>query len=389
MGKSTPKAPDPARAVEAQAVANKDAAATQANLNRINEFTPLGSSEFSQEFDQAAFDKALADYEFNLSKLSPFQKALGGTRKGGETIQAPDPSDPDFQRFSRTTSLNPTAQSTFDQQQQLGLSLAEIANQQAGRVGNTLGTELDFSGLPELPQIDEAARLRIEDALYGRQANRLNQRFGDQQRQLDQTLANQGIQRGSEAFNRSQESFGRDRNDAFDIALQNAIAGGASEQGRLFGLGQAARNQGLQELLTQRNQPINDISALLSNSQVSMPNFGGVSQVGVGAPDVLGANALALQQGNLKAQQGQQLQNNLFSLGGGLGAAAILAPSDRRLKRGIKYIGELLNGLNVYVYDYIWGDRSMGVMADEVKERFPEAVVNISGFDHVKYAEIL
>ena len=345
MSKSAPAAPDPARTVAAQATANKEAATEQARLNRLNETTPLGSVEFQST--------------------------------GNEEVP-----------FERITSLNPTAQATFDQQQALGLSLSELANRQTGVIDDTLGTPLDFSGLPELPQVDEAARLRIEDALFDRQANRLNQQFGVQQDQLDTTLANQGIQRGSEAFTESQESFGRTRNDAFDIALQNAIAGGASEQGRLFGLGQAARNQGLQELMTQRNQPINDISALLSNSQVQMPNFGGIAQVGVGAPDVLGANALALNQGNFKANQGQQLQNNLFSLGGSLGGAAILA-SDRRLKKNIKHVGELLNGLKVYVYDYIWGERSMGVMADEVKKLFPDAVVNIGGFDHVKYAEIL
>ena len=344
MGKSAPAAPDPVRTVQAQASANKEAATEQARFNRLNETTPLGSVEFRST--------------------------------GNEDVP-----------YERITSLNPTAQSTFDQQQALGLSLSELANRQTGRIDETLGQPLDFSGLPELPQLDEAARLRVEDALFDRQATRLNQRFGDQQDRLDTTLANQGIQRGSETFNESQESFGRDRNDAFDIAMQNAIAGGVGEQGRLFGFQQAARNQGLQELLTQRNQPINDISALLSNSQVQMPNFGGVAQVGVGAPDVLGANALALNQGNFKANQGQQLQNNLFSLGGSLGSAAIL--SDRRFKRGIKRIGELINGLNVYIYDYIWGERSMGVMADEVKERFPEAVVNIGGFDHVKYAEIL
>ena len=379
MGKKTPAAPDPVATVQAQSVANKAAATEQARLNRLNEVTPLGSTTFSENDTSAEFQKALGDFNSrNQAHIARYGIAIPGESR---------PTEGDFSTFTRTTELNPTAQATFDQQQALGLSLSELANRQTGVIDETLGQPLDFSGLPALPQVDEDARLRIEDALFNRQANRLNRQFGDQQDTLDTTLANQGIQRGSEAFNESQESFGRTRNDAFDIALQNAIAGGASEQGRLFGLGQAARNQGLQELLTQRNQPINDISALLSNSQVSIPNFGGISQVGVGAPDVLGANALALQQGNIKGQQGQQLQNNLFSLAGSAGSAAIL--SDRRFKKNIRRVGELLNGLNVYVYDYIWGERSMGVMADEVKERFPEAVLNIAGFDHVKYAEIL
>lgn len=342
---SAPDAPDPVRLAEAQGTANIEAAQEQARLNRLNETTPLGTVTFQ------------------------------------ETGQ-------EFAPFERITELTPTGQLTLDQQQALGLSLSQIASQQTGRVGETLGTPLDFSGAPQLPQIDENARFRIEEALFGRQADRLNKRFGDEQERLDVTLANQGIQRGSEAFNESQESFGRTRNDAFDIALQNAIAGGIGEQSRLFGLGLQARNQGIGEIQALRNQPINDISALLSNSQLSIPNFGAIPQVGVAAPDILGANALALNQGNLQSGLNQQFQNNLFGLAGAGGSAAILK-SDRRLKKNIRKIGRLLNGLFVYLFDYLWGEASVGVMADEVRKIRPEAVITINGFDHVNYAEII
>ncbi len=388
MSKSTPSAPDPVQLAAAQGTANVEAAEAQARLNRINEVTPLGSVTFSEQQDPT-FQTALHEFNAQNPQVTGGGGGLFSNLAGQFGPQPPDPSD--FpSTFTRTTELTPTGQLTLEQQQALGLSLSQLANQQAGRVGETLGTPLDFSGAPQLPQIDEAARLRIEDALFGRQASRLNQRFGDEQDRLDVILANQGIQRGSEAFSESQESFGRTRNDAFDIALQNAIAGGAQEQGRLFGLQQAARNQGIGEIQTLRNQPINDISALLSNSQLSIPNFGAIPQVGVAPPDILGANALALNQGNLRAQQGSQFQNNLFGLGGSLGAAAILAPaaSDRRLKKNISYIGRLLNGIKIYLFEYIWGEWSIGGMADEVREIMPEAVINIGGYDHVYYSRI-
>jgi len=373
----SPAAPNPANVAGQQANANLQAATTQARLNRLDENTPLGSVSFERSgFDELAFQDAIA--KFDQSK------------KGRESFGFVRPTESDFATFSRNTELTPTGQETFEEQQGLGLSLSQLANRQAGVVGETLGTPLDFSGAPQLPQIDEAARLRIEDALFGRQANRLNQQFGDQQDRLDVTLANQGIQRGSDTFNRSQESFGRTRNDAFDIALQNAIAGGASEQGRLFGLQQAARNQGIGEIQAIRNQPINDISALLSNSQLSIPNFGAIPQVGVAAPDVLGANALSLNQGNLQSNLDQQFQNNLFGLGGALGSASILGfASDRRLKKNIQQIGRLPNGLKVYSFDYIWDEASVGVMADEVREIRPDAVTTINGYDYVNYSEIL
>lgn len=372
MSKSTPDAPDPITLAKQQGKAGVKAAQEQARLNRLNETTPLGSLTFQET--------------------------------GNRDVP-----------FERITELNPTAQLTLDQQQQLGLSLSQFANQLSGRVGETVGSPLDFSQLQNpIPQVDEAARLRIEDALFGRQSTRLNQQFGDLQEQLDTRLANQGIQRGSEAFSEEQERFGRTRNDAFDIALQNAIAGGAQEQSRLFGLGSQARGIERGELLTERGNDINTLSALLNRAPVSIPNFGGVPQVGVQAPDLLGANALALNQGNLQAQLNSQFQNNLFGLGGSLGAASILggggaaaaglagpssalaaalAPaavvSDRRLKKNIKKIGTLRNGLDVYQFDYIWDEPSVGVMADEVKEVMPQAVVNISGYDHVNYREVL
>jgi len=384
MGKSTPESPDPIATVNRQAELNQEAALDQARLNRIDEITPLGSTRFGENFDQVAFDAAQADFDAAQPEIG----GKAGRIVGGQTIgETPDPFD--FTSFSRTTTLNPTAQATFEEQQNLGLNLSQLASTQTGRVAGALGQTSDFSGLPGLdPSLE--GRQTAEDALFDRQAGRLRQRFGDEQAALDTRLANQGIQAGSSAFNRSQESFGRTRNDAFENARLSAIVGGGQEQSRLFGLSQAARQQGIAEQLTLRNQPINDISALLSSSQVQIPNFGGIAQVGVGAPDFLGAQQQALNQQNLAAQSQQQLANNLFGLGVGLGAASILKFSDRRLKKNIHKIGQLRNGLNVYTFNYIWDDHKyIGVMADEVKEIAPHAVININGFDHVDYSEIL
>lgn len=68
---------------------------------------------------------------------------------------------------------------------------------------------------------------------------------------------------------------------------------------------------------------------------------------------------------------------------------ALAAMSDRRLKTNIRKIGNLPNGLNVYSYNYTWGEPSVGVMADEVKEVMPHAVFNVGGYDAVNYGEIL
>ena len=96
------------------------------------------------------------------------------------------------------------------------------------------------------------------------------------------------------------------------------------------------------------------------------------------------------------ASQGGNNSNSGGSNGGSSGimntignvariAASFLPFSDRRLKTNIKQIGKLSNGLNVYSYD-IFGQPQIGVMADEVKQIIPEAVIrHESGYDMVNY----
>jgi hypothetical protein len=87
----------------------------------------------------------------------------------------------------------------------------------------------------------------------------------------------------------------------------------------------------------------------------------------------------------------------LGSMGGGAGAAAGIgelgmALSDRRLKKNIKHVHTLPDGLKVYEYEMVYepGDRIRGVMADEVKELRPWAFVPnmIPGYDGVDYGKI-
>jgi len=78
-----------------------------------------------------------------------------------------------------------------------------------------------------------------------------------------------------------------------------------------------------------------------------------------------------------------------LSLLGGAGSAMGAASgmfSDRRLKTNIKQVGTLSDGLGVYSYDYIWGEPSVGVMADEVAQLRPWALgAPVNGFATVNY----
>jgi hypothetical protein len=63
--------------------------------------------------------------------------------------------------------------------------------------------------------------------------------------------------------------------------------------------------------------------------------------------------------------------------------------SDRRLKKNIQRVGTLTSGIPVYDFEYLWGERKRGVMADEVRKVFPNAVSrDFSGYDKVDYAKV-
>jgi hypothetical protein len=76
---------------------------------------------------------------------------------------------------------------------------------------------------------------------------------------------------------------------------------------------------------------------------------------------------------------------------GTIAAAAIpyLMASDRRLKTNIKQLGTHPLGIGWYSFDYIWGESSEGVMADEVRAVRPSAVHRLPcGYDAVNYAAL-
>jgi hypothetical protein len=63
--------------------------------------------------------------------------------------------------------------------------------------------------------------------------------------------------------------------------------------------------------------------------------------------------------------------------------------SDRRLKTNIEKVGEFEDGLGVYDFDYVWGGRHRGVMADEVAELRPHALgPTFAGFATVNYGAL-
>jgi hypothetical protein len=461
MGKSTPSAPaapDPFATARAQTGSNTSTAIANTVLGNANETGPLGSVRYQQNGSYRLGEPVL-DAQGNPTTTRrwvadgsgtpndpQYRQAVGGSyaggpdangqsgsgvsyidsrtgqpwqdsSSGGSWVEDQAMSYRDIPQWERITSLSPEQQALYDKTNSVQQKFLDIANSQAGRLQSSLGTPLDFSGVPDytkdvLAKIlaaptgtdFSADRQRVEQSLY----DRLNPQLERDRSALENQLVNQGFSRGTEAFKNETDSSNRQANDA----RLGVIAAGGQEQSRLqnmqmndFGTMlqqlQAAgtsRDRSIQEMMTQRNAPINEISALLGQSQVSMPQFtpyqgGTVANTPVGdyvykSADINQKNYAAETAANASTMGG------LFGLGGSIFSAAgkagglggLFTLSDRRAKTGIRAAGTLRNGLPLYVYRYHGEpDEQLGLMADEVEALHPEAVREFGGFKRVNY----
>jgi hypothetical protein len=147
----------------------------------------------------------------------------------------------------------------------------------------------------------------------------------------------------------------------------------------------AMRGAQSQEAFALRNQPINEIMALMGGSQVTMPQFSAYQGQGVNAAPIgqyIGQN--------YQNQMAQTANTNsgIFGLGGAIaGALPWASMSDRRLKQDIVPIDGDLAGAPLYSFRYkaFPYNEHVGVMADEVRGIHPDAVIQIGDYDAVNY----
>lgn len=197
-------------------------------------------------------------------------------------------------RFEQTTALSGPEQSIYDTGTQTRQNLADIGSAQSAKIGALLNTPFD---------INAAGDTKIADI----QRTFLDPQWARQEEQQKTQLFNSGVLPGSDAYTQAMKDFSTNRQRAYDQSYLDSYAAGNTAA------------------LTDRNQPINEISALLSGSQVSMPNFQGVNTPtpGVAPTDVIGANQQSLNQQNV-GYNAQVAQNSAFNTGlFGLGKTAL------------------------------------------------------------------
>jgi hypothetical protein len=333
---SAPAAPDYSAAAQATAEGNLAAARQATAANRVNQYTPYGSLEYT----------------------------MSGEDKYGNPM------------WSATQKFSPEQQRLLDIQNQLSYGVGQLGTKGLEYVGQQLENPFDVS---QLPSIGINPSETYSDAMIRRLAPQMEQSRG----RLEQQLANQGIGIGTEAYDRAMRNFDQKQND---------LLLGAQTQGLQAGL--QARQQGFNELAYRRNEPLNVLSALRTGSQVTAPSYVNSSQQATTAgPDLLGAAGMQYnaQLGDFNAQQAAQSNFNQGLMG--LGGAGIMKYSDIRMKENIKQVHWLPNGLPVYTYEYkpefkdIAGHGvHIGVMAQEVEMVKPEAVItNANGYKMVNY----
>jgi hypothetical protein len=337
---SAPAAPNYTQAAQQTAQGNLDMARAATAANRVNQITPYGN--------------------------------LNYTETGTDSYGNPT--------WTATQTLSPAQQQILDYQNATSIGLGKIAGQGLGYVEQMLNTPFNTAALPSTGFNPSQS---YQDAYMQRLAPQRQQG----RERLEQQLANQGVQLGSEAYDRAIRNYDQKEND---------LLLGATTQG--FGVGQQARQQALQEQAYLRNEPLNTLSSLRTGSQVQGPQFvNSFNQATTGGADLLGASQMGYnaQMGNFNAQQAAQqgLNSGLMGLGGTLGAAAIM--SDIRTKENITRIGTLPNGLPFYQFEYIseFKDHPLaghgthtGVMAQEVEQMYPQAVMTLdNGYKAVNY----
>lgn len=230
---------------------------------------------------------------------------------------------------------------------------------------------------------------------HTRLANLEAQRAGFEN-QAQQQRFNQGLTRASFEDDQAANQFGLQAasadqlnsalnqefgNESAAIAQNNNVLNqDFANQQSLFSLENAARNQALQEEFAFRNQPINEVTALLSGSQVQNPQFQNVPFAPAPTTDFAGIQA-EHDRAQLQAFQIEQAQRQ-SAFGGILGGIGSIfgGLSDRRTKDNIKKVGKTDDGQNIYSFTYKGDDTPrMGLMAQEVKKKKPEAVGELPG----------
>jgi hypothetical protein len=193
-------------------------------------------------------------------------------------------------KFQMDTTLSPEEQRNQTQQWEFDNLTNTLGINQTKKLTGLLDTPFKLDNAATESRLMELGRSRLDPILQQRNAA------------LESKLYNQGVLPGTEAYDRAMRENTQGDNDAYNQLLLT---------------GRATANQ---ELTAERNQPINEITALMSGGQVTQPQFGNTPATSVANTDVAGITQNAYQNSLIpwqaENQNRQAMMGGLFSLGG-------------------------------------------------------------------------
>ena len=262
MGKPDyPEPPSPKDTAVASNSTNLSTAVANAWLGNVNQETPYGDLNFDQTGTYTGFD--------------PYTKKYF-----------------DVPTFTASQTYTPEGQAILDETLGTQYNLAAMGNEQSGFLRDYLNKPVDLS------------RENIEKYAQNYFMDDFDRDYDRRLEGLQTNLANQGLQVGTEGYTRAMDDF---------MAQQDR--GRDNLYGNMYGLAQ-------QSIMAQRNQPLNEIAAMMSGSQVQNPNFVNTPMPSMPTTDVGGLinqnynQRLAAAQGEARAQS--DLFGGLFGAGGSI-----------------------------------------------------------------------
>ena len=254
----SPKYPSPTQTGAAQSASNQSTAISQQLLNMINQQGPYGSMTYKNTGVNSYYDPSLK-----------------------KMVELP--------KFTQFTNLSPAQQKLLEQEQLFDKKFNNIALQQTDKIGGLLNKPFEYN-----PGEHE----KWAGGLYDSLTSEANQRNSAA---MDTKLANMGLMPGSSAWNAEQSRLSRDQGHNRDQFMLDSY------------------NTGFNTAQVERNQPLNEISALMGGGQIQNPVFQNTPSVGQNGVDMAGLinGKFQNQQANYQAKMG-----GLFGLGGALGGWA-------------------------------------------------------------------
>ena len=322
MGKSA-KAPDYTGAAEATGESSKEVTNMQTWANRPNQNTPWGSTTWDQS-----------------SQIDP---------STGKPMT----------QWTQNTTLTPQAQQALEDQFAVQGGRSDIARELLPRAQQEFGEQMDWSQFQDLAQTPQAGQIKTGlgadatqvnpsdryyneagDALMNQFNARMEPKFQRDTAALETQLRNRGFNPGDQGYDQALADMRQSQGDQSSNAAFQAAQLAGQEGSRMYGMDMGARQQQMDELgfgneatgqqygmdtqsanyqntlrqqqiseeMQRRGFSLNEINALISGQQVSMPTMPGFQ----GASRAAGVDYSGAAQNQYQADQNSANANNAF-----------------------------------------------------------------------------